>query len=248
MRFLRIIFWGGLIVGGALFFYNRSNVDFDFDEKEYEEVEMASTNWSDLRGFDRVDLKGGYKVVIHPGADSYVEAEGPEEALQHLKAHMDGGELHVKMEEQWFKRFNEKITLHIYADELSSIDVSGAVDMRSETVLKGESLDIDVSGAGKINLNVEVNELDAEISGAGQYIMAGTAREASFETSGAGEVKAFDLVCESVEVEISGAGSAQVHATQKLKTQISGAGSVVYDGDPSQIDQRVSGAGSVRKR
>lgn len=237
------------MVAAAMFFLNRNNeLNFEVEEEAVEVSASSQTDWSSLTGFTRLDLKGGYHVILHPGATARIEVDATEEAKQHLRGYLSGEELHVEMEDRWFKRFDDQITLHIYADELTAIDASGAVSVSHESVLKTESLDIDVSGAGKINLEVEVDRLDAEISGAGQYLMAGRAREAHFKTSGAGEVRAFDLVCEAVEVRISGAGSAQVHATQSLKTKISGAGSVVYDGNPSEIDQRTSGAGSVRKR
>ena len=251
MRFLRIIFWGGLLLAGGIFFLvkkNGLNVEFNQDEESVHVRTSDPVAWDVLRDFSRLELRGAYKVIIHESSDSRVEIEASEKAKSELEASVDGSTLVVEMEDHWFKHLKEEIILHIYADRLESIDVAGATEMTNEGTLHGESLDIEVSGAGKINLNVELEDLDAEITGAGQYITRGTTESVQFEIAGAGDVAAFDLIASHVEVEISGAGSAKVHATESLSTQISGAGNVVYDGNPSNTSQQISGAGSVRKR
>jgi hypothetical protein len=48
-------------------------------------------------------------------------------------------------------------------------------------------------------------------------------------------------------VAISGAGSAEVYASVKLDATVSGAGNVNYKGNASEVNQHVSGAGSVKK-
>ena len=53
-------------------------------------------------------------------------------------------------------------------------------------------------------------------------------------------------MAENVKVEISGAGDADVYASVKLYVRASGAGSVIYKGNPG-INQSISGAGSVKK-
>ena len=55
------------------------------------------------------------------------------------------------------------------------------------------------------------------------------------------------LVTRALELSISGAGRADVNATEVLKVTISGAGKVTYSGNPS-ISKEISGAGSVKKR
>ena len=55
------------------------------------------------------------------------------------------------------------------------------------------------------------------------------------------------MVAETYDIEISGAGEAQINVTKKIAAEISGAGTVKYKGSPSEIDQNVSGAGSIKK-
>ena len=54
------------------------------------------------------------------------------------------------------------------------------------------------------------------------------------------------LKTRNVFIDISGAGSAIVHAKKTLKVEVSGAGSVKYKGNP-KVTKDISGAGSVKK-
>ncbi len=247
MRFLRIIFWGGLIAAAAAYWLYQSD---NSEEKKEVQREAPPVDWNRLRGFHSLDLQGGYQVVVHPSEESYVEVEGPAEIIDRLQARVEGQVLEVEQPDRRKFRRKDKITLHIYANELREIDASGAVDMRSEHVIQAQQMDIDVAGAGRIELKLKVEQLTAEISGAGKYILVGQASEAAYQVSGAGEVKAFGLQAEQVSVDIAGAGSAQVYANQSLRAGIAGAGKVVYDGDvpDDQVKKTVLGAGSVRRR
>jgi hypothetical protein len=50
-----------------------------------------------------------------------------------------------------------------------------------------------------------------------------------------------------VNVDLSGAGDVHVHATESLDASVSGAGRVLYPGDPADVKTDVSGAGTVEK-
>jgi hypothetical protein len=67
------------------------------------------------------------------------------------------------------------------------------------------------------------------------------------DLSGASDIFAYDLVSESYDLEISGAGNAQINVSKRIHAEISGAGSVKYKGSPTEVDQSVSGAGSIKK-
>lgn len=82
------------------------------------------------------------------------------------------------------------------------------------------------------------------MSGASETTLSGKADNFEIELSGAGELDAKGLKSRNVIVDISGAGSAVVHAKKTLHVEISGAGSVKYKGNP-EISKEISGAGSL---
>jgi hypothetical protein len=66
--------------------------------------------------------------------------------------------------------------------------------------------------------------------------------------SGAGELDAKELHAYNVNVSISGAARADVYATEHLEASVSGAGNVNYYGDPKDVSEDTSGAGSISKK
>ena len=84
------------------------------------------------------------------------------------------------------------------------------------------------------------------MSGASETSLTGSAEVFKIELSGAGELQAKKLKTNHASIDISGAGSAEIHAKKTLELEVSGAGSVKYKGSP-KVKKSVSGAGSVEK-
>jgi hypothetical protein len=103
-----------------------------------------------------------------------------------------------------------------------------------------------LAGAGTFTTDqVDAEQFEFSASGAGNGKLSGQTKQLSIEVSGAGKVAAPALVADAATIEISGAGSADVHAVTTLRVSLSGAGSVTYSGNP-QISKTISGAGGVR--
>jgi hypothetical protein len=244
-----MLFWGGLIaVAGFYLFSTKTDMEFNLDTDREERVEVGEpTDWTTLVGFDAIDLEGGYRVVYHYAAESRVEAEGPREAQARLEGEVRGETLYLAHREG-FQKIDDDLTIHVYAPGLRQVEVSGAVKLTGTEPMKAESLELDLSGAGKIDLALEVERLEASISGAGKYLLRGEATEAEFKIAGAGDVRAFDLITERLSLRVAGAGNAEVHATQALDVKLMGAGKVIYDGQPAEVNPQIMGAGSLQPR
>lgn len=127
-----------------------------------------------------------------------------------------------------------------------SLDVSGAGKLNLKGKMK--TLDSDISGAGKISFDGAVlGSSSIGISGAGKFSATGSAQELKANISGAGKILASDFAVEKCHVKISGSGDAEVNVKTLLDTNVSGAGSVLYKGNPSQVNSHSSGAGRIRK-
>ena len=112
-------------------------------------------------------------------------------------------------------------------DLISPPEASGAPDISVEG-LHGGQIELDLSGAADADLRGKVDRFDVDVSGAG-------------------DVDASWLEANTVVIDMSGAGEAKVWAKQGLEIDISGAGRIVYWGDPTELRQDISGAGSVHK-
>ena len=172
-----------------------------------------------------VDVSGAYTVDIVCQKEPNLVLEGDDNILPLIHTDVVDGKLIVSSE----KRFSVKTPIKVHI---------------STGTLRGVS----ASGASKISVqNVSVDQFGLELSGASEIVVAGQVKSFSIQSSGASTVKARDLHAARVSVNLSGAGHADVYATDEVNVEASGAASVTYFGDPKTVHKSASGAAAVNK-
>jgi hypothetical protein len=160
----------------------------------------------------------------------------------------NGDKLEVSTKKGYNLNPTSKVKVYVTAPLYKKLDVSGACNIIGDGRLsQKEEIALEVSGAGDIRMDVNAPEVTARLSGSGNVNMSGETRQFKLRISGAGDAKCFDLRSERTNVDISGAGNAQVYASVELDAEVSGAGSVRYKGNAGKVNQQVSGAGSVKQ-
>lgn len=206
------------------------------------------TETRDLSDFNRISLSGVGNLFIEPGDLESVRVEAESDLLPNIVTKVQDGKLDIRLKRRTFMpllRSMGSINYYVTVKELNALEVSGAGRVTGSR-LCADRLDLCISGAGKIKLDITVTELDTRISGAGNLRLAGEAARQSLTISGAGNYSASELSSKEGRISISGSGKSTVQASDRLDVRISGAGKVEYMGDP-EISKRISGVGKVRK-
>ena len=127
---------------------------------------------------------------------------------------------------------------------LRDIDLSGASAFTSDVTLA--ATDIDCSGASNIDITVESASLEVDRSGASTATLAGSVAKLDADVSGASGLKAQMLEASTVEIEVSGASSANVTCCQSIEAEVSGASSLIYSTTSPDCNptERVSTSGA----
>lgn len=198
--------------------------------------------------FERVEVHGAIDVHVSQGPLQPVRIEGDENLLKYILVSERGGRLEVRTKSGVSLSPSRKMKVYVTSPKFEKLEVSGACNIIGDTkVTSSDKLEMGVSGAGNINMDVDAPGVKASISGAGKVQLRGRTRDFELQLSGAGKAVCYDLLSETTEVDISGAGAAEVFASVRLDAQVSGAGNVRYKGDATEVKQQVSGAGSVKK-
>jgi hypothetical protein len=198
-----------------------------------------------VEAFDGIKIGGAFKVFISQGSTESLLVEADENLMSIIETEVRGGKLVVNTKENIHR--SKKLDLYITVKTLESIDISGAVELKSEGKLELGNLSFEGSGASEIEMNFTADHVDGNFSGASEIDLAGSANSCRLDMSGASELDAEDFIVKEFDLELSGAGDAEIHVTDKLKARASGAANIRYLGDP-KVDSEVSGAGSVKKR
>lgn len=183
-----------------------------------------TTDTRPVANFTRIVADGAFEVTWTTGAAA-LSITTDENLLEYLRTSVEGDELRI----EWIKplKGTRGIKIKIASASLTHVQVNGAVRFVGSN-LSGPELYVEANGATRMALHGTVNALAAEMNGASR-------------------LDAESLNTRAMELEISGAGRADVTVSEALKVTISGAGTVTYGGNPT-ISKDISGAGSVRRR
>jgi len=202
------------------------------------------TRTEDIGRFTRLVITGNFDVLLTQ-ADRYsLKLEMDENLMDNVRITEEGNTLRIETRIHILGA-REK-NLYITTKDLEKLEVNGAIKLNTDSTLRVESLGILASGAVRLDMTVEARQLKLDLAGASDCDICGKVSELRTQVSGVGDFDAFDLVASDVEIDMSGAGSARVYATQQLDVSISGAGSVKYRGDP-EVHKQISGIGSLKR-
>jgi hypothetical protein len=198
--------------------------------------------------FDKVEVRGAIDVYVSQGSAGPVKIEADENLQKYILVEESGGRLVVKTKNGYNLRPSKKMKVYVSAPHYTELKVSGSCNIIGENkITSPDRLSLGVSGAGDIKMEADAPQVEARISGSGNVDLKGNTRDFDLQLSGAGKARCYELLSENTEVDISGAGSAEVYASVRLDAKVSGAGNVRYKGDGSIGENRVSGAGSIKK-
>jgi hypothetical protein len=199
-----------------------------------------------LSNFNSIEVSDALSLDIKNGDTHTLQLEFTEGFEEYIKSEVEGSVLKISID----KRIKEpkQLKLTVTTPEIVSIQLFGASQIKSKDTLRTDNLEIKLSDAANANLVLVVQNLKTEISGAGNLSLSGYATNHMSTISGAGDLKAFNLVSEKINLNVTGAGDAQVNATKELQIKASGAGDVIYVNEPENLIAEVTGAGEVRKK
>jgi hypothetical protein len=182
--------------------------------------------YRDIKNFSEIELAGAYTVDIRVGEEPSLKINAEDNILQYIRTTVRGDRLIIDTKRNISPR--KEIKIKITTRQLDYLESSGA-----------SSIYVD---------NIRSDRFYVELSGAGSIDLSGDADRLKVDMSGAGSLDAKNLRTRETKVNISGASSADVYATEYLDASVSGVGSIEYYGNPEKVRTDVSGIGSINRR
>jgi hypothetical protein len=202
----------------------------------------------DTTGFKAVEVHNAFQVDITRGDKFDVEVTADDNLVDFVKVTNDGSTLTVGVESGKNLRPRAGLKVAITMPELEGVTLSGACTGSVKGFKGGKDFNVKLSGASKLKGDVSAEKVEIEVSGASSVTLRGTAVTCDTEGSGASKVHLDDLDVTRAKVNLSGASSAAVHATEKLDYDLSGASSLDYHGHPTLGKHSTSGASAASEK
>lgn len=181
----------------------------------------------DLQGFTRIQVRGAIELELTAGEEHSVTIRTRENRIEDVVTELDGNTLVIDMDDDrrhsWWDDAEVEVTVTM--PTLEELEVLGAVD--GEIVgVNSEEIEIDVRGAADVDIE-------------------GTCGTLTLDVRGAGDIDADDLKCANVDVDVKGAGSASVYASESIDARVSGVASISVYGDPKDVRKHAGGLSSI---
>jgi len=183
-----------------------------------------------LSSFHKVMVSGKPEVQIIKSDESKVEITGYANLVSAYRTDVSNNEL-VAGYRNATVISNDNISLKIYTNDLSQVDMSGKVETMISGVFSGNEFTAKLSGDTKLQVNGGL-----------------TYHKAIYDLSGLSRVFAKNITAAESIAHCSGETLIELTATQKLRVDISGKSDVHYWGNPAQVEEHISGLGKLFRR
>lgn len=187
----------------------------------------------ELSNFSEVELRKIGELEIVSGSDYKVEVSDYEDMLQYALAFMEGEKLVISYEDNVQVVASKlKVTITI-PDRLSKALLSGAGNINILSGFDSESVELSVSGAGKLTAaQINAARVQIEMSGSGSLQAEGKCDYLDINVQGSGPVNCEGLRSGQASCNIGGVCSVFLSVSDKLKVDASGIGTLRYFGNP----------------
>jgi len=203
----------------------------------------------DIDNYDEVILNIPGEVYYQQFSDSapYLQIHTDDNIFNAMDVKVQNNKLILDVKKDSILR-PSKLTIYTCSHNINQVSVRGSGKM----ILKGEvnsnDLDLKITGSGNLIADsLLCNNLSVNITGSGNAHLTGASNQSSYKITGSGDIKAFDFFVQNLTCGISGAGNIEVFVSNKLDVNITGAGNIIYRGEPQSIDKKITGSGKIKQ-
>jgi hypothetical protein len=196
--------------------------------------------------YNGVKVEGLCEIQYYAAPSNTVTLEVQPNLREYFVVEVENNELIVRTTKRISYNSGKAPILTVSTPALISLNITGACTFKTIDIIKTDTFNLEISGAGEGKAELDVNSLKTNMSGAGSFELSGRADNAEIKFSGAGELKASSLQIRDASVSFSGAGAIRINCSERLSLVARGAGMVEYRGSPS-LSLDTSGPVRIKK-
>jgi hypothetical protein len=206
------------------------------------------TQEEDVSDFSRVVISSTFQAEIAPGDDYRVVLTVDDNLLPYLRVEQTGDTLRIGLVEPGVGVSDANLKAQITMPRLEAVEASGASKVFLEDFQSDDPLTVNVSGASSLNGDIATGDIAVDASGASTVNLAGFGQDADLTASGASTVDMGGYSVSNAAADSSGASRIIVDVSGRLDASASGASSVHYLGNPTNVNSDTSGSSTIAPR
>ncbi|WP_423145950.1 head GIN domain-containing protein [Rubrolithibacter danxiaensis] len=195
--------------------------------------------------FTSIETGGSVKLILKQDSSQQLKIVADDNIQEHIRTTVSGDRLSIDMDGNFCN--SGSITVYATAKNFTGVEASGSVELINEDTLNVQDFHLGLSGASKVNLNINAANFKTDASGSAEIHLKGQARSHEVSLSGSGEVDAFDFVVGNYKIQTSGSSRCRINVLNQLDVETSGASEIEYRGNPKTVNNSQSGSSSIKK-
>lgn len=220
----------GAAIGMMLF---HSSLAQNKDKETIEGNGKLVTRDVPVKSFESLEAGGIYELKLTQGNTESVKIEADENLQDLFEVHNEGSKLVIEMKKIENKNLKVKNKMKVYITfkKLKTLDLKTVGNVTSENQLAFEDLQLNNKSVGNVDLKLTANKINMENKSVGNVTLSGKAQSAVMKNNGVGNFNAGTFVVQTMNIDNSGVGSAEVNAEKELKVKDSFLGKVKNKGN-----------------
>ena len=206
-------------------------------------ISAQTGNERKLDSFQKIIV--GDKIIVrlvksdHESAMIKVQGIDPEA----VRTQVSNGTLSLSIYGEPFTRKKVMVTLNYV--HLNMIMVNNGAEVTTSSLLKSDTLTVDLKSGGMLYLDAYIGCLISRIIEGSLLNAEGYAAVQEVSVASAGTLSAFDLESEKITVKATTGGKAKINVEEELNAEASSKGFISYKGNPSKINRTANSGGSI---
>jgi Putative auto-transporter adhesin, head GIN domain len=202
-----------------------------------------------LGKFNKINVGSVYDIEYTYSQEVSCVISGENDFVKRTKLTIRQGTLYIELEPSKKTGNNNNdcgsLKIKLTGPEFQGADISGVADFKLIGEFPKAPVELIVSGASEFKGKINATSFDGNFSGTAEIVLSGQTPKAEMNICGTVELKAGDFTTDDLKINISGTASAKIRVTKKLDAHTSGVSSLVYSGNPSQLNKVTEGLSTI---
>jgi len=198
----------------------------------------------DLDSFKDLLTDGSFKTTIYQTQNSTVDLFAESNITPLITTEVTNQLLKISVASGQCYNATQAVEVYVNNPDYQTITANGSGSVNTGT-LTLNSLTYNLNGSGDFNGFIDLDKIIFNLSGSGNATLVGTAGEGNLKLSGSGNIYATNFGQDKVYVTVIGSGDVHITVSSFLDVTISGSGNVYYKGNPTTINQHITGSGQL---
>lgn len=258
-----------LVTLAALLFGSCFNYEYKYESDETN-IEEAG-NYTEQRrnadsDFNKINVSNAILVVIEQSNEPEIIVVADEKSQENVVTEIKNGTLYIYTKSRYNNNVKSKTSFSIFGftrniihnnirvqkvivklAKIEALEANSASRIENKGVLECDFLQLKISSAATMNLNIESDKVEIESSSASTINIKGMALDLDASSSSASTINAGELLVNEVKASASSASNITVHPIVNLDADASSGASIKYNISPKTIEKESSSGGNVHQ-